>query len=550
MKDKIEIIIKDIDSRNWRECHPLINPIYNDIVKLTHFLCPSCKLNERFYCILNNIESPVKCQTCKTNIVKYTHKLNGYKPYCSHKCSAINEKTKNKAKQTCLKKYGKHPQQIKEIRLKAKQTCLKKYGTEYATQSLVFKENRNKTCLKKYGTKEYASSQKFQDNVKTYVKKYKQTCISKYGVENPQQSNELKLKWKHTRLKNFYKKIKKQITDYELLVNENHIYTGCKTIYNWKCKKCNNIFEHDLRDGKRPICRICYPAPKSVPQNEIYNYINNLNIEQIITQNTKSIIKNFELDIYIPSKKIAIEFNGNYWHSEIAGHKDRQYHLNKTELCKKSGIQLIHIFEDEWINKQQIVKNRLKHILGYTKYKLHGRKCSIKIINTKTKNKFLNKYHIQGEDKSKIKLGAFYKDRLVAVMTFGKRKITGAKTQEWELIRYCTIGSFNCIGVAGKLLKYFEKTYKPEKIISYADRRWSQGNLYHQLGFKLDHISSPNYWYLNQKDYFIRHNRIKFQKHKLQNLLEIYDGSLSEWENLQLNKHDRIWDCGNFVFIK
>ena len=252
---------------------------------------------------------------------------------------------------------------------------------------------------------------------------------------------------------------------------------------------------------------------------------------------------------YIPNKKLAIEYNGLYWHSEL-NNTNKNYHLNKTKLCENKDIRLIHIFEDEWNNKQQIVKNRLKYILKLIPYKIFARKCIIKEINSQLKDKFLNKYHIQGTDKSNIRLGAFYKNRLVAVMTFGKRRIAlGSKNKNnfYELIRFCTISNFNIIGIAGKLLKYFKNKYKPKNIISYADRRWSQGNLYKQLGFKLDHISPPNYWYIKNG---IRIHRFNFRKNVLKDKLNIFDMELSEWENMKNNDYDRIWDCGNYVFIK
>jgi hypothetical protein len=174
---------------------------------------------------------------------------------------------------------------------------------------------------------------------------------------------------------------------------------------------------------------------------------------------------------------------GDYWHSEK--YKPSEYHLNKTLECEKIGYKLIHIFEYEWLNKQDIIKNKLNFYLNSYKECIYARKCMVKEISVSDKNKFLNKYHIQGEDKSKIKLGLFYQDELVAVMTFGKPRFN--KNYEYELIRYAT--SKHVIGGAGKLLKYFERNYKPKSIITYADRRFSQGNMYSKLGFTLDHIS-------------------------------------------------------------
>jgi hypothetical protein len=163
----------------------------------------------------------------------------------------------------------------------------------------------------------------------------------------------------------------------------------------------------------------------------------------------------------------------------------------------------------------------------------------------------LNKYHIQGEDKSKIHLGLHYKNRLVAVMTFAKlRKVLALEHKEgsYELSRFAAINHFVIVGGADKLLKYFERTYHPKAITSYADRRWSQGDVYYKLGFKLDHISPPSYWYT--KDYYHRIYRFNFRKNVLQTKLPNFDPNLSEWENMKNHKYDRIWDCGNLVFTK
>lgn len=199
-----------------------------------------------------------------------------------------------------------------------------------------------------------------------------------------------------------------------------------------------------------------------------------------------------ELDIFIPNKNIAIEYNGLYWHRDTV--KGKNYHLNKLNLCDAKNIRLINIFEDEWINKQAIVKARLKSILGLTPYKIYARKCVVKEITFAEAERFTTKYHLQGSAKSSVNLGLFYRGRLVAVMTFSHSRFN--KKYNWELLRYCTVFNFNIIGGAGKLLSFFKQKYVGS-IISYADKRWSNGNLYKKLGFTELNDSPPNYWYFN-----------------------------------------------------
>ena len=233
---------------------------------------------------------------------------------------------------------------------------------------------------------------------------------------------------------------------------------------------------------------------------------------------------------------------GDYWHSEQ--YKNKYYHLNKTELCEKKGYRLIHIFEHEWINKQDIIKTKLLSIFNKDQNKIYARKCTIKEITSKEKNEFLNRTHIQGEDKSNVKLGLFYENELVAVMTFCKSRFN--KNFEWELSRYSS--SKHVIGGAGKLLKYFERIYKPKNLITYADRRYSQGKLYFTLGFTFDHFSLPNYFYCNKN--LKIYSRIQCQKHKLKDILKNFDKNLSEFENMYLNNYFRIYDCRKLCFYK
>jgi hypothetical protein len=283
-------------------------------------------------------------------------------------------------------------------------------------------------------------------------------------------------------------------------------------------------------------------------------------IEEILKQyninykkNDRTNIYPLELDFYLPDTKIAIEFNGFYYHSEITGNKDNKYHLNKTNLCDTLGIRLIHIFEDEYNNNRLLLKSKLENLLGVNKYKIYARKCSIKVIDSSTKKKFIEKYHIQGDSNSCVNLGLFSKNRLVQVMTFSKkRKALGSNPieGEYELSRMCSIKGFNIVGGASKLLKFFETTYHPRQLVSYADKRWSVGNIYHQLGFTKTHVSKPNYWYFSINNNCKKWHRYMFAKHTLVKKLKIFDPSISEWENMKNNNYDRIWDCGNLVFEK
>lgn len=279
----------------------------------------------------------------------------------------------------------------------------------------------------------------------------------------------------------------------------------------------------------------------SKAQTEINNFINGLGIET--NMNNKKVLGGTEIDIYIPSLNTGIEYNGLFWHSERMG-KDKNYHLNKQRICEEKGVKLIHIFSDEWLNKGDIVKNRLKYILGVSDNRIYARKCVIKEIDTKTKNKYLNTNHLQGEDRSSIKLGAYHNDVLVGVMTFSKlRKSIGHTDREgsYELVRFA---SNNVVGLASKFLKHFTREYNPNRVITYADKRWSTNvsdNMYTKIGFEYLGDTKPNYWYTKRGN--TRLHRFGFRKDIL--VKKGYDKEKTEKTIMSELGFDTIWDCGS-----
>lgn len=315
----------------------------------------------------------------------------------------------------------------------------------------------------------------------------------------------------------------------------------CPNGHNWSVSWTNFA-----NNGCR--CSKC-PHNTSKAELELYTFIKQ-HFSTVESGNRK-IISPLELDIVIPEKKFAIEYCGIYWHSDSVK-KDTTYHLNKLDRCQELGYRLITIFEDEWYSKKDMIKSRLLNILGISENeRIYARQCEIKEIDATTKNEFLEDNHLQGKDSSLVKLGAFYKDQLVSVMTFSKGSISrNIKSKEgvYELSRFCSDYKYSVVGVASKLLKHFIRMYTPEKIYTYSDLRWSNGNLYKQLGFKFSHRSKPSYWYVKNNSYK-KYHRFNFRKNVLKDKLEIFDSDLSEYENMLNNNYRRIWDCGNEKWI-
>lgn len=262
-----------------------------------------------------------------------------------------------------------------------------------------------------------------------------------------------------------------------------------------------------------------------------------------IKPSDRNILKPKELDIYLPEKALAIEYNGECWHSESVN-KTKYNLLEKTNACDKLGVSLIHVMENEWKTKQPIVKSRILNALGKSE-RLYARDCKIVEISSSEANNFLEETHTQGFCNASVFLGLEYYEELVAVMSFAKPRFNNK--YQWELIRYSSELNTTIVGGASRLLKYFERKYNPTSIISYCDRRWGSGGLYLQLGFIKSHESKPNYFYYKGNKVF---SRYKFQKHKLPNLLDNFDESKTEVENMLDNGYLRYFDCGNYVFVK
>lgn len=298
---------------------------------------------------------------------------------------------------------------------------------------------------------------------------------------------------------------------------------------------------------------------RSKAEKEICEILTLNNIDYI--KNDRIILDGFEVDICIPDKKLVIEYNGVYYHSEKNGKKHPRYHIDKLQLANEKGYSMIQIFEDEWLFNKEMVINKILHILGVNnKEKIYARKCEIREINNSfEKNCFLNINHIQGEDKSNYHYGAYYKNNLVAVMTFdNNRQLSKEKLHNedlYELKRFATNINYSVIGIGSKLFKFFLKDKNPKRVISFADLRWTiniKDNLYNKIGFKLDKILRHDYYYIKFSGIYKnkRLHKFGFGKKRLKQLYpEIYDDNKTEWEIMQEAGFDRIWDCGKLKYV-
>ena len=532
--------------------NPIVNPRYikKNYPEFFEYLNSNYKecssISEKLYLWRNNISEIPKCLNCGKKC-RYNGIGRGYSDYCSIKCSNSHQLKKEKAEQTNLKKYGEtNPMKNKDVRKKAEETNINNYGCSCVFQSEIIKNKSKQTNLKKLGVEQVGASKDIQ-------KKIKETFNIKYGVDSPLQLDITKI--------NRDKSRKKKLDDKYDIIDIQDGYYVCKCPHK-NCKICNekyyiikpSIFFDRLRDKTEP-CTKLLPVQKSNSKNTtlelfIQSILNEYNIDYIC--NDRTILNGKELDIYIPSKKIAIECNGVYAHCNLK--KDNNYHVNKTKLCSDKGIQLIHIWED-WIkNDYNIVKSIILNKLGLCNNIIYARKCEVKEIDYNKSSNFLNQNHIQGSTKSSIKLGLYYKDELVSVMTFGKRNgCCGNKVinkGEIELSRFCNKLNIRVVGGASKLLKYFINNYNPSKIISFSSNDISNGNLYKQLGFETDYKINQSYWWIKNGTY-MRYHRSNFTKSDIVRLgwMEKNTKDWTEEEVMYSRGYFKIVDSGQLKWI-
>lgn len=431
-----------------------------------------------------------------------------------------------------LKKYGvKHPLESQELLDKMKETNLKKWGVEYTTQSVEVIEKMKKTNKERYGV----------DNVfklKEYQEIAEKAMIERYGVGKYAQKD---VKHIEDMNKEFWEK-----TFYDKSLDAFDIV---------KCAEYHNISLCNVGVKLKSFNIDMRTKYSSKNEYDIYKYLKEYNI--FVKRKDREVLQPLELDLYVPEYNFAIEFDGLAFHSSGKGIKEinknipKDYHYRKTKLCNDKNIQLYHIFENEWVDpvKKDIWKSILYNRIGKSQ-KIYARRTQVVQIDNLEAIDFCNMNHLQGGCNCNVSFALKVKDEIVAVMTFGKPRFN--KDYKWELLRYCCKKYTTVIGGASKLLKHFRDRYTGS-IISYANLRWSKGNLYEKLGFTYLRKTEPNYFYFKVKHEIlpvdmILHSRIKFQKHKLKNKLPIYDENLSEKENMYMNNYRTIYDCGNLVY--
>ena len=486
---------------------------YNKIIEKTNFLDESYSFSCRIYCILNNISDSPLCRHCNENLVKYKNSSKGFFQYCSSKCSANSDSTKEKYKSTNLNKYGvEYCTQAPFVREKIENTLFQNYGVVVPMKSLEIKQKVEDTNIERYGSKYGFGSVIVKDKVL-------KTNIERYGANVPNSNPEI---LKYLSDKDWLEK--------ELLIKNTKTISeelGCsRTFINYWAR----IHEIENRI-------IIYSEEK-----DILDFLNSVGVDNI-QNNIYGIIGNpigkgrRQLDLYLPNIKLAIELNGVYWHS---GDKDR--HLEKLNLCKEKGIKLLQFWDYQWNEKIEICKSIIQSNLGLNE-RIYARKCSIIELSSLDYRNFLDENHLQGAVNSSVRYGLKCDEELVSVIGFSKSRYNKGYT--WELIRYVNKCGINVIGGFSKLLKRF-RIENCGSIISYCDLMVFDGKMYKESGFINIKNTNPGFFYAKGTQIV---GREKLQKHKLKDILKDFDDSLTADQNLLSAGWDKVWNCGNGIWI-
>lgn len=421
---------------------------------------------------------------------------------------------------------------------KARSTNVEKYGVNNVMQvpDIAAKVNACRdhdeisekvkaTKLARYGDSSYNNLEQTQ-----------QTNLQTYGVANVAQAPAIQKKISDSLKEKF---VPQHAKKYNITPDFTPMHYVPGSTNKWICNTCNTTTDGLVLNGKFTRCKVCHPHG-SIPENEVKDFIRSLGYT--VVENSRTLIPPKELDIYIPEKKVAIEYCGTYWHTEKYG-KTKMVHQDKLNRCRELGIKLITLFSTHWVECPDLVKSRLRHSLGGQARTIYARQCSIAEVSVSESRDFLNQNHIQGYCNAKFRYGLYNSGTLVAVMTFSKSRFEEGKE---ELIRFAVTQDTSVVGGASKLLSHHLKNTAATEIVTYSDNSWGFSSFYETLGFTKVSDGLPGFYYINmKKDSGRLLNRMQYQKHKLLSKGLKFDPMLTEYQNMVANGFDRIWDCGH-----
>lgn len=527
---------------------------------LANFNCDDKKYSfaQKVYNYRHKLSEIPKCPTCKTGEPKFSTYTIGYLQYCSRDCQGASDTVKAKRESTVVDRLGvtnvfKDP----SVKAAAKQTIMERTGYDNASKDPAIKRRKIDTTMKNYGVAHHMADPEVQRHRQaTNMKRYGAVSVCAghpiwqaafeaiHGVSNSSYIQACVDKRKMTNDIAYRQKLK------DIGLNAVKMEGSIVEIL---CDICNrtytiekyNIYNR-IKYGAENICTHCNPITEikhSFQEDDLANAIAE-SLEVTPIRQDRSL--GFELDILLQAHNIAVEFDGLYWHCEL--YKQSKYHVDKTERAAKRGIRVIHVFEDEWKYRRDIVLSCINAACGKFESKIMARKCEVIEISAEKYAAFCNANHLQGYAQASIKIALTLNDEIISVMSFSKPRViykSGSRIDdEYEMIRQCNKRGVMINGGASKMFKHFVRKYVPARITTYADRRWFTGEVYERLGFSLASVTPPNYWYVINDT---RAHRFQYRKDVL--VRHGFDAKQSEHDIMLSRGIFRIYDCGNLKYV-
>ena len=278
----------------------------------------------------------------------------------------------------------------------------------------------------------------------------------------------------------------------------------------FRCDVCGVTSEKTLQAFERgSLCGRCHPNSSSQAELEIGDFIQALGFE--VSRNNRRVISPKEIDVLVAERSFGLEYEGLFWHSE-AGGKTPSAHLHKTRECERMGIALLRVYADQWRTKRPIVESMVRHRLGLSKHRIHGRQCTVAEVSGKTAARFMDRSHMYGSTAAGKAFGLTHDGALVAVVTLRvPRQRRHREMGLVEIARFASAPNTVVLGGFQKLLPHAVEWARGREfsgMISYADLDTGTGGVYLKAGFELMGETGPSYWYTNGVD---RLDRFKYR---------------------------------------
>ena len=463
--------------------------------------------------------------------------------FCKKQCACFQ----NKKKETMIERYGvEHALQNTELYNKAKSVWKEKYGVDKLSDINV--EQKQQTNIERYGSKTPLENNAIRQ-------KSIDSLVKSYGTETPFQSTiiqeRIKNEWmERTGKKGFARSkeclYKQNVELIKKTLSDKADYVLDKTLFTETLRKMSRIemanfvgCSASLIDKRIAEWELVeFQQETSHYETVISKFLDDNGVEYILRD--KKIIAPKEIDWLLPSHKLGIEFCGIRWHGERVG-RGRQYHVQKLESMLKQGFNLIQIYQDEWDKNSKLIKDIILHkIASSSSIKIYARKCKIVPVNQLLYNEFMETNHIQGGNVgNSVSIGLEYDGLIVAMAGFRKNK-----KYQWEVSRYTNKYGYQVIGGFGKLFSDFCKNTNPDMVVSYADRRYFDGNSLTHQGFVFKGNTHPGYFYTKG---VTRSHRSNHSKKVL--ISKGFDPLLTADQIMKNRGYYILWDCGNARWI-